>query len=252
MKKYLKFVFLALIFAVLTSCEKADAGNEPESDNLTAQKGFAVGKVVDGRGNPIKGVKIFLQNTVFYSSSINSLTGEDGTYKIKLYPGTWKAYASFKKEYNGKTYSIQLCPDNDDSFTDEGIVRNFNWKLEGIDPGVDYYYGGLITLYSEYDFSENFEDIELTFTPKGPLIDGSAGKTLNIKYGGHYWNDGTYIKDIPIGRYIVTAKLKNGQSLRIKNLDANNDTYVPELQFDFMPDLLDFRPNHYANITLGY
>ncbi len=250
MKKYLKFMFVAILSVAFTFCESNEPGEETKAPS--EQKGFVVGKIVDSQGKPISGAKIYLDNTVFYDSSINGSTGDDGTYKIKLYQGVWKAYASFKKEYNGKTYSIQLCPDNADSFTEEGTVRNFTWKLEGTDPGDDYYYGGLITVYTEYGFNEDFDDIQLTFTPKGPMIDGSAGKTLTIKYGGHYWNDWAYIKDVPIGRYLVTAKLKNNSLLRIKNLDSDDDAFVSELQLDFMPDLLDFRPTNYANIVIGY
>lgn len=251
MKKYLKFMFVAILSVAFTFCESNEPGEETKAPS--EQKGFVVGKIVDSQGKPISGAKIYLDNTVFYNSFIDGSTGDDGTYKIKVQQGVWKAYASFKKEYNGKTYSLQLYPDKVDSFTDEGAVRNFTWKLEGTHPsGDDYYYGGLITVYTDYYFYEDFEDIELTFTPKGPMIDGSTGKTLTIKYGGHYWNDWAYIKDIPIGRYMITAKLKNNKPLKIMNKDVKNDVFVPELQLDFIPDNLQFRPRTYANIVIGY
>src|SRR3546814_11710318 len=53
------------------------------------------------------------------------------------------------------------------------------------------------------------EDVELTLTPSGPLIDGSEGKTLVLRQGDHYWVQFGYLEDIPIGRYTVTAILKN-------------------------------------------
>ncbi len=253
MKKYLKFMFLSFATIALASCEKADSANEQEAGSLTAQKGFAVGKVVDSQGKPIAGAKIYLDNTVFYNSFMDGSTGEDGKYKIKVQQGVWKAYASFKKQYNGQTYSIQLYPDKTDSFTDEGAVRNFTWKLEGIDPDNEhYYYGGLITVNTEYGFYEEFEDIEFTLTPKGALIDGSAGKTLKIKYREHYWTDPGYLTDIPVGRYIVTAKLKNNKALKIRKDGVSSDKSVTEFQLDFEPDSSDFRPRTSASIVVGY
>lgn len=182
-------VLLAALLPVLSACV-APAGTA--SDAVGPEKGHATGKVVDTRGNAVAGAKILLDNTVFYASYINGSTRPDGTYRIRLQPGAWKAQASLVREYNGRTYSLRLHPDNIDAFDEQGAVRNFTWKLEGRHPESDYgYYGGFIQLSTDLDFSSDLDDIELTLTPSGPLIDGSPGKALQLRLGDHYWRDRT-------------------------------------------------------------
>src|SRR3546814_2929132 len=143
---------------------------------------------------------------------------------------------------NGQTYRLDLHPDNSDSFSDDGAVRNFTWKLEGRAPLNEYrYYGGLVTVFQDTDFHDDMEDVELTLTPSGPLIDGSQGKTLVLRQGDHYWVQYGYLEDIPIGRYTVTAILKNEagpRPLRIQDWHTENE-FKPELQIDFIPEYKD-------------
>lgn len=227
-------VFLAaLLLPLLPGCE-GSGGAEAAS----AEGGYATGKVVDTRGNPIAGAKILLDNTVFYASYINGSTKEDGTYRLKAQPGAWRAYASFKTTYNGKTYNLELHPDNTDSFDHTGAVRNFTWKLEGREPENEYgYYGGLVKVFAGSGFYD-MDDVELALAPVGPLIDGSEGKTLVLRQGDHYWVQPGYLEDIPIGRYTVTATLKNedgARPLRIQDWHTEGE-FAPELQFDFIPE----------------
>lgn len=239
----------ALMLPMLSACEGSGA-----ADTAREESGYATGKVVDTQGNPIAGAKILLDNTVFYASYINGSTGEDGTYRIKAQPGAWRAYASFKKDYNGKTYSLDLHPDTIDSFDDTGAVRNFTWKLEGRKPENDYgYYGGLVKVFTDTGFYEDMEDVELTLTPSGPLVDGSQGKTLVLRQGGHYWVQYGYLEDVPIGRYTVTAILKNEEGprpLRIQDWHTE-DEFKPELQFDFIPES-NGSTGASASIVVGY
>lgn len=229
-----RILLAGLILSGLAACEGNDG-----TGTAKAEGGYATGKVVDTQGNPIAGAKILLDGTVFYNSYIRGSTGEDGTYRIKAQPGAWRAYASFKKTYNGKTYSLDLHPDTIDSFDDTGAVRNFVWKLEGREPENEYnYYGGLVTVFQDTNFHDDMEDVELTLTPSGPLIDGSEGKTLVLRQGDHYWVQYGYLQDIPIGRYMVTAILKNKDGprpLRIQNWHTNGD-FKSELQLDFIPE----------------
>lgn len=250
MKTTNRLWIIAVLLLSVMSCSKDSESSEPNNE-----KGYATGKVVDGQGKPIAGAKIYLDNAPFHDSFIDGSTGEDGIYKIKVYQGAWKAYASFKREYNGKTYSIQLYPDNTNSFSEEGAVRNFTWKLEGIDPDNEhYFYGGQVTVSSDIGFYEDYEDIELTFTPSGPLIDGSEGKTIVLRYGERYWEEYYYIKDIPVGRYMVTAILKKSGGnvpLKIQNWHTKGD-FVSELQLDFIPDNSDFRSTSEVSIVIGH
>lgn len=237
----------ALILATLSACDTAPG------DTSRSESGYATGTVVDTRGNPIAGAKILLDNTVFYASYINGSTADDGTYRLKVQPGAWRAYASFQKEYNGRTYSLELHPDSIDSFDDNGAVRNFTWKLEGRKPDNDWgYYGGLVKVFNETGFYE-MQDVEITLAPDGPLIDGSAGSTLVLRPSDNYWRQLAYLEDIPIGRYTVTAALLDGdtrQPLKLRDWDAKGDP-AAELQLDFTPDTSG-SPGATASIAIGY
>lgn len=241
------FLLAALTLATLSACEadRVDA-SRPAS-------GYATGTVVDTRGNPIAGAKILLDNTVFYASYINGSTAEDGTYRLKVQPGAWRAYASIRKDYNGRTYSLELHPDSIDSFDDTGAVRNFVWKLEGRKPDNDWgYYGGLVKVFNETGFYE-MEDVEITLAPNGPLIDGSHGSTLVLRPGDNYWRQLAYLEDIPIGRYAVTAALLDGdtrQPLKLRDWDAEVDP-AEKMQLDFTPDTSG-SPGATASIAIGY
>lgn len=238
---------LLATLAMLSACEV------DRVDSSRPASGYATGTVVDTRGNPIAGAKILLDNTVFYASYINGSTAEDGTYRLKVQPGAWRAYASFHKEYNGRTYSLELHPDSIDSFDDDGAVRNFVWKLEGRKPDNDWgYYGGLVKVFNETGFYE-MPDVEITLVPDGPLIDGSQGSTLVLRPGDNYWRQLEYLEDIPIGRYAVTAVFMDGDARRPLKL-RDGDAEVPlagEMQLDFTPDSSG-SPGATASIAIGY
>lgn len=244
-----KLVLLAgLLLPGLPACAKHGG-----DDSIEAVPGHVTGRVVDTRGEPVAGAKILLDNSVYYASYIRGSTGEDGRYRIRLQPGAWKAEASIRKEYHGRTYTLELYPDSIDSFDESGAVRNFAWKLEGRTPDSDYgYYGGFIQLSTDLDFDGELQDIELTLTPSGPLIDGSPGRTLRLRMGDHYWVDAWQIEDVPIGRYRVTARLHGDggdRPLRIQDWHARGD-FVGEFQLDFLPK--SGSTNNAASIVIGY
>ena len=249
-----------LVALGLSACEiragsdapKAEAGAVGNAASMT-ETGYATGTVRDTQGNPIAGAKILLDNSVFYNSYIHGSTREDGTYRIKAQPGAWQAFASIKKAYNGRSYTLELLPDNVDSFDDEGAVRNFTWALEGRTPNNEYgFYGGFIQLSTDYGFDDDMEDIELTMTPSGPLIDGSPGKTLRLRMGDRYWVDRYQVEDVPIGRYMLKATVKSDDGdrpLRIQDWHKKGD-FHPEFQLDFIPDSGSARKNS-ASIVIG-
>ncbi|NGM64915.1 carboxypeptidase-like regulatory domain-containing protein [Sphingobacterium sp. SGR-19] len=258
MKTANRLLITGALLLTIWSCSKDNGSEESNAekgnDEPKAEKSYATGKVVDGQGNPIAGAKILLDNTVFYASYIHGATQEDGTYKIKVQPGSWRTFAYVERTYNGQKYRMELFPDKTDSFSEEGAVRNFVWKLEGQMPWeAEGHYGGFVMLRTDYGFYEDEKDIELIFTPVGPLIDGSAGRILTIRYGGDKWLNRSELQDIPIGRYKVAATLKkNGTNrpLKIENWDKQ-DGSVSELQLDFLPDPPN-RGHNSASIAIGY
>jgi len=243
-------LILISVFVTFVSCSKSV--EDLQSDG--SQKGFATGKVVNSQGIAIAGAKILLDNTVGYAAYINGSTKEDGTYKIEVQPGSWRTSAYVEQTYNGEKYTMELFPDKTDSFTEQGAVRNFIWKLEGELPWEwEATCGGSVTLSTDYGFYEDEEDIELTFTPKGPLIDGSKGRTLVLRYGEEKWRNRAALEDIPIGRYTVRAALKKGARLTPLKIDNwyKQDGLETDYELNFIP-----KPNggvsNSASIVIGY
>ncbi len=129
------------------------------------------------------------------------------------------AKAWVEVNYGGERFCLRLGmpnPSDYDSFTPEaGVVRNFQWQLSGVIEDLkdyDGYFGGEIRLFLESDMRGG--EVELAFTPTGPLIDGSTGETLirtiNV-------NEELMVYDIPVGTYSVTSVLlENGGRTPLK------------------------------------
>jgi hypothetical protein len=184
---------------------------------LAPQKGMVQGRVTDAKGNPIAGVRVVVENTVFHASYTYGITNADGYYKATVPHGSWHVTAQLQREFLGKTYRFELHPDTDDDFAGtKGAIRNFTWKLSGAKPRNAGYYGSSIAVYSQPGSAFAMDEIELTLTPDGPLADGSKGNVITSKLadigGGE---DG--IRDIPIGKYIITAiNVATGKRLQVR------------------------------------
>lgn len=198
----------ALLVLSLASASCHTSSPDPEgADPDKPQAGYVAGKVVDSQGKPLSGVEVAIDNTLFYNTNLLTNTDANGLYRVKTPNGSWRATAQVRRTYNGKSYRLDLAPNSADAFAgDEGAVRNFEWRLSGekpFNPGA--FYGGSVDVANEpgegpYDT----ENIEFTFTPVGPLIDGTPGKTLVLHYDTYY----NRIPDVPIGRYRITAVYK--------------------------------------------
>jgi hypothetical protein len=239
----MKKVITVLIAGVsLISCSKNVNSNPPDSsqqqeDPPKEVKGYVTGKVTDTKGNPLSGVKVYIDNTIFYNSGIGTTTDAKGTYKVKGEPGAYRAYAEMTKTFNGHPFKIEFHPDNYDAFSGEdGAVRNFQWKLTGerpFNPGT--YYGGFATLSKDPD-SELYdaENIAFTFKPVGPLIDGSTGETIVKSCGGPNSQSYYYVLDIPIGRYEVSAIYKpTGKTLKLRDGREWSGAFSETVTLDF-------------------
>lgn len=225
MSKNSIFFSALLIFSIINcSCGKSLIENGSDS-------GYATGKVIDTKGNPLAGVEVAIENTLLgNNASANGVTDNNGLYKIKLSNvGSFHASAYFTKEFNGKQYRLELNCSSNDAFGNEGAVRNFQWKLTGSKPiTLDGFYGATLELYNEPGYYVNEDDIILTLTPIGALIDGSIGSTIiKSPVVASY----AFVYDIPLGRYKVSATY-NGAPLRLKKLDSS-ETYSTTTTVDF-------------------
>lgn len=216
-------LFSRISFAfVVTLCGLM--GCKPATDNPQpggAQKGYLTGKVVDGAGKPIRGVRIIADNTFLYNSNLLGTSNADGLYSIKLSAGTYLASAELTVDYNARSYKLNLRPDATGEFIQQdGAVRNFSWALTGPRPEQPrLHYGGDITLNRVVGSQlYDVENIVFTLVPVGPLIDGSAGNTLRLRCGQP--NTETYgqLADVPIGRYKISAVHQpTGTPLKVRN-----------------------------------
>lgn len=225
--------YLLITVFVSIACNASPKNTE----SIIEQRGFVSGKVTDSQGNPLQGVKIIVDHGLFFNTNLTTSTDAEGRYRVKVPAGAWFAFAQLKKTYNGKTYSFYLKPDNSDSFGNEGAVRNFIWMLTGKteEPLAKGFFGGSVT-FEENPRSRTIMDtdeIDFVLTPVGKLIDGSEGKTLKLRTE----NKDRILKDIPIGRYEISASYQ-GTPLELRKW-GTSDKFVKTLIMDFEPETGD-------------
>ncbi|AXY73532.1 carboxypeptidase regulatory-like domain-containing protein [Paraflavitalea soli] len=238
MKMRTHYIQLMAVIILAFSCDKKASG---EDDSGSSTDKVVKGKVTDTQGRPIKGATILIDNTLIYNSYLTGSTGDDGTYRIKLFTGSWQAYAEMNVTYQGKTYKIDLHPDNAQGFGGDGAIRNFQWKLTG-DKSVPLTgdYGGTIILDKQFGSSiYDSENIEFTLTPTGPLIDGSTGQVIKMKHGQPSTNNYGKLVDIPIGYYTMTAVYQSSTGnipIKLRDKEHNRTgAFASSIQLYFEP-----------------
>jgi hypothetical protein len=242
------FPALLALMLCISSCT-TPGGVEPGGEDAQGKSGYLTGKVTDQTGRGIADATIFIENTVFKGRGAEVSSSSTGNYQLAMVAGLgqWTARAYTLTRYNDRVYKMFLHPDNADSFTaEEKPVRNFEWKIQGHipDASLNLYYGGSAELYRDPNSDlYDSENVEFTFQPTGPMIDGSTGKTLKLCGGKNGTNNYNRIDDIPIGRYKVSAVYKpTGNRLRLG--DAwNGDDYYDSVVMDFMGTEASYRSN---------
>lgn len=219
--------------ALLAACgSTGNTGHNPGSGNTQPIGGTVKGVALGSDGTPIVGARIIIDNTVVANSAVTGRTDVDGRYSLQIpREWSWRAYGQLEKTYNGRTFRLDLHPDNPDSFAGaQGAVRNFELRIAGSKPApLVGSYGGQVYVYRNPDQSFDEHDVEITLTPVGKLIDGSNGQTITTR------PIESQIADVPIGRYAISAKLvTTGQTLLIKDQLAN--TYENTTTQDFWPE----------------
>lgn len=205
-------MFLGLIATAvaLTGCQSAAQGNDKGAGAGGEGGGGAGPYVVTGvvtttTGTPLAGAEVFAANTFLYDTNITVYTDANGSYRIDLPAnplGPWKIGAYVNVDYHGESYRLRLHPLLDEAVVpSEGGVRNLQWRLSGEAPGGDQFYGEEVWVH-EYAFrsSPSIEDVELTFEPLEPLIDGSTIEAFTRR------PQGNKIADVPLGYYRVSAR----------------------------------------------
>ncbi|MBB6096620.1 hypothetical protein HNR42_000032 [Deinobacterium chartae] len=187
------------------------------------------GTVKNSAGQPVAGVEVFADNTLYYNMNALGKTDAKGRYTIPLPRqelGTWVPGAYVKREYHGVYYEFRLYADDESAFSaSKGAVRNFVWRLSG--RRGDSYIGSPVYVYTEEGVDLN--KLEVTLTPSGPLVDGSAGKaiTKRVPQGR--------VNDVPVGRYTMTARLLRDGAAPVPLLvsPGHGGQYGPSATTDF-------------------
>ncbi|MGV3587534.1 MAG: carboxypeptidase-like regulatory domain-containing protein [Adhaeribacter sp.] len=247
-------LYLVALFA-FTSCE------EPEKiePNTPGQGANTVsGKAVDGRGNPMAGVKVRAENPAGYNVYVEGTTKNDGTYSLTLpVIGSWKIYAWKEVTYKDKTFHLRLGMNDDadyDFFTtgENGAVKNFVWKLNGripdrsasLENGWGYFGGSLrfVNVNSKVPVMAVGTKVTVTLTPtsNAKYLDGTPATTAGTVKKTFTINNGPgqnyYIGDIPVTEYRMSIESElNGvkKQVYVGGNDYNN--LYEWLEFDFTP-----------------
>jgi len=208
-------------------------------ETLSTERGFVKGTVTDAAGKPLAGVRIIIDQSIFYDSNITATTDARGNYRVKIPNGSWHAFAQMRKNFGGKTFTFYLEPDRYEGFGGEGAVRNFVWKLTGEkrEPLAAGFFGGTITFDKAVGAPViESREIEFTLKPLGSLIDGSEGETRRVRS-----NDGYQIDDVPIGRYEISATYR-GRAVGLRRFNTDG-AYAKTLTIDFEPQIAGFCDN---------
>lgn len=195
-----------------------------------AWAGTVSGRVVTEDGRPVPNVNVRADNTVFRRSFLPTVTDANGRYSIKLDgapSGAWELRAEMKREYNGEFYSIRLRPDNlNPLLSNENSTRDFTWRLAGRNAQGDEL-GQWVYIHPD---SMEAKDVEIVFTPEGPLVDGSAGKPIVATFAK------MPLKIFPLGRYRLKARhLPTGEPLLIRPRGEEKASATPVVMFPASP-----------------
>lgn len=208
-----------------------------------AATGSVQGQAVDTSGKPLSGVQVWIKPVVT-TGVAEAITDGQGRYRVPgLPPVGYRPYAWLQVPYRGKTFCYRLASaavGDYNPFTPTGsMTRNFRWQLSGQIPDQEAYsdlgyFGGslpLMAAFGQERWATQDDEIELTLTPTGPLIDGSAGTVLKRTAPAR-----GMALDVPIGTYRVQATFvgANGKREPLR-VSATDGDYAPTANVTFKP-----------------
>lgn len=221
----------------------ADAG-KPAANNSEAKPGWILGNITDSAGKPITGAtfEVAAFGTTIQGgqrAEFRLEVNDKGHFEQEVPDGLYAVTAYVIKEYAGSRFRLPLYPnDGKHALTKlgskSGIVKDFTWKLTGLQPGGDpknqsSYYGQTVRLYDANYLGEDNEKLYGTFgkeakvivtlTPNRKMIDGNEGKpiTITATLGEIGQTLGHLEMDVPIGEYLCEAKVTaNGKEQPLK------------------------------------
>ncbi len=226
------FLFLSLVLSVLTS--SCTTQSEPDSNPTQPEKGVVKGRVVDKDGKPVANAMIVASSTDYYNKTSTGYSDANGNYSFSLptgiAEGSYSVSGTVTLRYQNTNFNMALYPQQEGVFSAyEGAVRDFTFRLTGprsvTSDANDLPLGATLEVHAQPDNVDD-KNLEITLQPIGPLVDGSIGQTLVV---GLPEND-YRIKDIPVGKYKITARDKvTGQVLGIA-INGAFQEYAPSVE----------------------
>ena len=207
----------------------------PEFPGLPNKPGYVRGYVKNTLGHPVTGAKLGLKTARMYDAYLAASAETDarGYYEIKIPMGGGRFdYAGVTVAYGVGRAALGLHPADGDLSESypaaTGGVENFVLLPYGIANAEDvknnpryrsnYYGGSFLIRYFIGGFSGMLSagtEIEITLTPEGALVDGSAGRSFVISKTVEDSSLGEFvINNVPVGRYRVEVK-QTGAPLKL-------------------------------------
>ena len=187
---------------------------QPPTSNT--QPRSVIGTAVDTQGRPIAGARVWILPAL--TTGVSEVrTNAEGRYVAEgLIDVPYRARAWAYVDYGGRQVCMRLGMDSPvdyDTFVPTaGAVRNFRMQLTGpIEDlrDLNEHFGGMIRVMYSRAFEGN--QLEFTFTPTGPLIDGTRiepfVRTLNPSRDSD-------IHGIPVGPYRLSAAVVSPNGAR--------------------------------------
>lgn len=199
------------------------------------------GRAYTEGGASVVGAKVIVLNAEQPNGSVpadSAVTGEDGFYVLPLPKHKFALQATCETDYHGRHYRFWLDPmglarQELDPFTRaESAQQDFVWRITSRTPQSEMgarqpesFFGGFVYLetmiYNPHMGTGLTEGqaVEIALAPDGPLIDGSAGMPVIFKVAFPWTPESSFLKDIPIGRYLASAKLAaDGKPLQVASM----------------------------------
>lgn len=190
----------------------------PATPPVGSQPRTVTGTAVDTHGRPIAGARVWIQPAIT-TGLVEIRTDANGRYVAEgLIDVPYNAKAWTFVEYGGRQLCLRLgmeSPTDYDSFVPtHGVVRNFVLQLSGpIEDlrSLDEHFGGMLRAMYAPAYASSGGRLEFTFTPTGPLIDGTTIAPFARTIDPRHSQD---VNGVPVGPYSVSVALVGSDGSR--------------------------------------
>jgi hypothetical protein len=235
--RYHSAFFSPLVLGIAALCAQTASGvpQSPNLPRLAPRPGYITGRAVFEDGRPIPNFNVSAESGFGGAGKVQATAG---TYALQVTnPSIYVVQNILAKaviDYHGQTYVLPLHPidglpdgaaaNNFRGDVTKGVVRDFVFRLAGLAPGgqIDPPAPN-VTDTDSFSVRTSFEGcpiqielaressalanatLQITLTPNGPLIDGSAGRVIQRSVRNLNPNFFYYLYDIPLGVYTASA-----------------------------------------------